>query len=268
MGRKNERSSLFRYNRQMLFEELGEEGQRKLLDSAVVVAGCGGLGANIANTLVRLGIGHIKIVDRDKVELDNLHRQILYDEADVKQGQPKTKIAAKKLGQINSQVVIEPIVAHMDAANIEDIIRGADLLLDATDNFGTRMLLNDACFKLGITWIYAGVMAAYGNVFTIIPGQTACLRCFINDLPPDKDIPGSETFGVLPTAVNIIANIEVTEAIKLLIGKKKALLQKLINVDVWNGTWHMFEIEKQDNCPCCGLKRFDFLDNPPQKFQS
>ena len=258
--KKNDRTSLFRYNRQMLFEELGEAGQRKLLDSAVVVAGCGGLGASIANTLVRLGIGHVKIIDRDKVELDNLHRQILYDETDVELGQPKTIIAAKKLGQINSQVAIEPVVAYINADNIEDLIHGTDLLLDATDNFETRMLLNDACIKHDISWIYAGVMAAYGNVFTIIPDQTACLRCFINDLPP-KDTPGSETFGVLPTAVNIIANIEVNEAIKLLTGKQEALLQKLINVDVWNGSWQMFEIEKQDNCPCCGLRRFDFLDN-------
>lgn len=259
MAKKNDQNALFRYNRQMLFEELGEEGQRKLLDSAVVVAGCGGLGTCIANTLVRAGIGNIKIIDRDKVELDNLHRQILYDEEDVKQGQPKTIIAARKLEKVNSQVNIEPVVADMTSGNIEDLIRGADLVLDATDNFEARMLINDACIKHGINWIYTGVLAAYGTSFTIIPGETPCLRCFISELPPAEDIPRCDTVGVLPTAVNILANIEVMEAIKLLTGKKEALLGKLINVDVWGGTWNLFEIEKQDNCPCCGLKRFDFL---------
>lgn len=251
MESKNDQSPLFRYNRQMLFEELGEEGQQKLLDSFVVVAGCGGLGASIANTLVRAGVGRVKIIDRDKVELDNLHRQILYDEDDVKKGQPKTIIAAEKLKKVNSGVQVEPVVANISSENIEVLIEGADLVLDGTDNFATRMLLNDACVKLGINWIYAGVMAAYGTIFTIIPGETACLRCFIDDLPPDDEIPGSETYGVLPTAVNIIANIEVTEAIKLLTGNKKALLGKLINVDVWSGTWNMFDIEKQKSCPCC-----------------
>lgn len=260
MESKNDRFSLFRYNRQMLFEELGEKGQRKLLDSSVVITGCGGLGTCIANTLVRAGIGRIKIIDRDTVDLDNLHRQILYDEEDVKQGQPKTIIAAEKLRKANSRVNIEPVVANINADNIENLIKGANLVLDATDNFETRMLLNDACIKLGISWIYAGVLAASGTTFTIIPDETPCLRCFISDLPPDGDIPGCETFGVLPTAVNIIASIEVTEALKLLTGKKEALLRKLINVDVWSGTWDLFEIEKQDNCPCCGLKHFDFLD--------
>jgi adenylyltransferase/sulfurtransferase len=259
MESKNDQSPLYRYNRQMLFEELGEAGQQKLLDSSVVVAGCGGLGAGIANTLVRTGCGRVKIIDRDKVELDNLHRQILYDEEDVRNGQPKTIIAAEKLKKVNSSVRIEPVVTHINAGNIEDLIAGADLVLDATDNFATRMLLNDACVKHGISWIYAGVMAAFGTIFTIIPGETACLRCFIDDLPSDGDIPGCESYGILPTAVNIIANIEVTEAIKFLTGKKEALLRKLINIDVWGGTWNMFEIEKQANCPCCGLKRFDFL---------
>jgi adenylyltransferase/sulfurtransferase len=259
MEGKNDRFSLFRYNRQMLLEDLGEQGQRKLLAARAVVAGCGGLGTCIANTLARMGVGYLKIIDRDKVSLDNLHRQILYDESDVKRGLPKVTIAAKKLGKANSQVAIEPAAVDINADNVESLIAGADLVLDATDNFETRMLLNDACVKHGNSWIYAGVLAACGSIFTIIPGVTACLRCFIGDLPAAGEIKGCETFGVLPTIVNIIANIEVTEAVKLLTGKKEALLRRLINVDVWRGTWDLLEIEKQANCPCCGLQRFDFL---------
>ncbi len=259
MARKNDRFSLFRYNRQMLLEDLGEQGQRKLLAASVVVAGCGGLGAGIAGTLVRMGVGHLKIIDRDRVSLDNLHRQILYDETDVKRGLPKVTIAAKKLGKINSQSTIEPAAVNIGPDNVESLIAGADLVLDATDNFETRMLLNDACVKHNKNWIYAGVLATCGSIFTIIPGKTACLRCFIGDLPAAGEIQGCETFGVLPTTVNIIANIEVTEAIKLLTGKLDALQRSLINVDVWRGSWDLLEIEKLANCPCCGLRRFDFL---------
>jgi adenylyltransferase/sulfurtransferase len=254
------KTSLHRYNRQILFEEIGEEGQRKLLDSSVVVAGCGGLGTVIADTLVRAGIGRVKIVDRDRVELENLHRQILFDEEDVRQGLSKPEAAAKKLRKINSQVHIEPVEAEINSRNIEDIVRGADLVLDATDNFETRMLLNDACIKLGVNWIYGGVAAAYGTIFTIIPGETPCLRCFVKDPPSPGDIPKCDRVGVIPTAVNIIASIEVNEAVKLLLGKRKALLRRLINIDVWNGAWELFEIEKEKKCPCCALHRFDFLE--------
>jgi len=255
----NNLDSLQRYHKQVIFKNIGIEGQHKLLNSSVVVAGCGGLGTVITNSLVRLGVGNVTIVDRDYVELDNLHRQILFDEDDIKKKLPKAVAAAKKLRKINSQVQIRPVVENITASNISKIINKFDLVMDGTDNFETRFLLNDFCVKNGINWIYGGVVEAYGNSFTIIPGQTPCLQCFIKELPSSKDIPRCDTVGILGTAVNTIASIEVTEAIKLLTDNRQALLGKLISVDVWNGNWDMFEIKREKNCPSCVLREFDFL---------
>ena len=255
----DEPNLFFRYRRQIQIEEFGKEEQEKLLNSTVVLVGCGGLGTVISNYLVRAGVGKVIIVDHDIVELDNLQRQVLFDEEDVLRKLPKAQAAAEKLKKVNSQVSIESIVEKLSPRNIESIFDKADLVFDGTDDMKTRFLINDACVKLDIPWIYGGVVATYGTSFMIIPSETPCLRCFIEELPSPGDIPKCKEVGVLGPAVSMIASIEVTEGLKFLIGKKETLLGKLINVDVWKGNWQFFEIEKRNNCPACGLHQFNFL---------
>jgi len=255
----NDSSPFYRYRRQTLVEEVGKEGQKKLARSIVLIVGCGGLGTVISSNLVRAGVGKVIVVDHDIVELDNLHRQVLFDEQDVDQKLPKAMAAADRLRKINSQVSVEPVVAELSAQNIEEMLSGVDLVFDGTDNFETRFLINDACVKHDIPWIYGGVVATYGTSFTIIPDETPCLRCFVNELPSPGSIPTCQTVGVLGTAVNIVASIEVTEGLKLLLGKKESLLHKLISVDVWSGSWQLSEIKRISDCPACGQHRFDFL---------
>ncbi|MBE0461435.1 MAG: ThiF family adenylyltransferase [Candidatus Aminicenantes bacterium] len=257
---KNSSLTFERYKKQLLLEEIGEEGQKMLKNSSVVIVGCGGLGSIISNCLVRAGIGKVAIVDNDCIELENLHRQMLFDEGDVKGGLPKSVAAAEKLRKINSQVQIEPIVAKVTPENIEGILKGVDLVLDGTDNFDVRFLINDACIKAGIPWIYGGVLATHGVSLTIIPGETPCLRCLIPELQPAVDIPTCDSVGVLGMVITAIASIEATEGIKLLIGKKDKLLRKLISFDIWSGTYQLFEIEKAMDCPACGKGRFDYLN--------
>ncbi len=252
-------SSFSRYCRQIQIEEFGNEGQKKLQNSTVALVGCGGLGTVISNYLVRAGVGKIIIIDPDIVELDNLQRQVLFDEEDVHRKLPKAQAAAEKLNKVNSQVSIEPFIDILSPRNIESIFNRADVVFDGTDDMKTRFLINDACVKLNIPWIYGGVVAMYGASFTIIPSETPCLRCFIDELPSPGDIPKCEEVGVLGSAVSMIASIEVTEGLKILIGKKEALLGKLINVDVWSGSWELFELEKRNGCPACGQRRFEFL---------
>jgi adenylyltransferase/sulfurtransferase len=250
-----------RYFKQLLLAEIGEEGQKRLNGASAVVAGCGALGTVIANSLVRSGVGKVTIVDRDFIELDNLPRQVLFDEDDIRRGLPKAIAAAGKLRLINSEITIEPVVADLTAENIEQIIKGTDIVLDGTDNFETRFLINDACVKLGIPWIYAGVVATYGMSFTIIPGKTPCLQCFIGELPGPGDSPTCDTVGVLGTAVNMVASVEVTEGLKILMGKQDSLINKLIYIDVWYGTWKVFELKKDSKrCPVCDDRQFAFLE--------
>lgn len=249
-----------RYFKQVLLAEIGEEGQKRLSGSSAVVVGCGGLGSVIANSLVRSGVGKVTIVDRDFIELDNLPRQVLFDEDDITRGLPKAIAAAEKLRRINSEVTIEPVVADVTAENIEQIIKNTDIVLDGTDNFETRFLINDACVKLGIPWIYAGVVATYGMSFTIIPGETPCLQCFISELPAPGSTPTCDTVGVLGTAVNMVASIEVTEGLKILLGKQEDLIRKLIYIDVWYGTWKLFELKKEGKrCSVCDDRQFAYL---------
>ena len=255
-----EQSTFARYIRQIQIEEFGAKGQEKLRDAAVILVGCGGLGTVISNYLVRAGVGEIIIIDPDTVELDNLQRQVLFDEEDVRLNLPKAEAAARKLRKVNSQVSIKPLTEKLSYVNIESVLTKADLVIDGTDDMGTRFLINDACIKHNIPWVYGGVVATYGTSFTIIPGETPCLRCFIEELPSPADIPKCSEVGVLGSAVSIIASIEVTEGLKILTGQKEALLGKLVNVDAWSGSWELFEIEKRAGCPACGQHRFEFLN--------
>lgn len=258
-----EADPLDRYSRQVRFPALGEDGQRKLMAARVTLCGCGALGTVLANHLVRAGVGHIRVVDRDFIELHNLQRQILFDEEDVASNLPKAEAAARKLRKINSSVVVEPVVTDIDHTNIIDLVGDADLILDGTDNFETRYLINDAAVKLDKPWVFGGVIGSEGQSMTIRPGITPCLRCVVETSPPPGMTPTCETAGVLGPAVAIIASIEAVEAIKLLTGKHEALNQELIMLDIWDWSFRRLKVAGllgKVDCPCCRKRQFEYLD--------
>ncbi len=254
--------SLDRYSRQVRFPPLGEAGQRALLKSRVTLSGGGALGTVLANHLARAGVGSIRIIDRDFIETHNLQRQVLFDENDVAQNLPKAEAAARKIRAINSTINVEPVVTDIDHTNIIDLVGDADVILDGTDNFETRYLINDAAVKLGKPWIFGGVIGSEGQTMTIIPGKTPCLRCLIETAPPPGMTPTCETAGVLGPAVAVIASFEAIEAIKLLTGAWEALNADLIMVDIWDWTFRQLKVAGllgKVNCPCCRERRFEWL---------
>jgi adenylyltransferase/sulfurtransferase len=252
-----------RYSRQTKFPGIGEEGQRKLLASHVTLCGCGALGTVLANALVRAGVGHVRVVDRDFIETHNLQRQVLFDEHDVAENLPKAEAAARKLAAINSTVHVEPVVTDIDHTNVIDLVKDADLILDGSDNFEVRYLINDAAVKLGKPWVYGGSIGSHGQTMTIIPGDTPCLRCVIESSPPPGMAPTCETAGVLGPMVNIIASYQATEALKILTGNLAAINRDLIFIDIWDNVHKHFKIAKLKDtmdCPCCKRREFDWLE--------
>jgi adenylyltransferase/sulfurtransferase len=248
-----------RYSRQTLFAPIGKEGQRQLHNARVAIIGCGALGTVLANNLCRAGIGHLVIADRDYVELNNIQRQILFDEDDARQRLPKAVVAAEKLRRVNSEIQIEPLIEDINADGIEALVRESDLILDATDNFETRYLLNDPCIKHGRPWIYSGVVASYGITMNIVPGVTPCLRCAFPDMPQPGSAPTCDTAGVLNSIVGIIAGIASTETLKILL-QSEQISQAMVWMDVWENTFERIELPRQSDCPACGERRYDFLD--------
>jgi molybdopterin/thiamine biosynthesis adenylyltransferase len=256
-------SSLERYSRQIRFYGMGEAGQRKLLDSHVTLCGCGALGTVLANSLVRAGVGHVRIVDRDFIEPSNLQRQVLFDEQDIAQNLPKAEAAARKLGVINSSVHVEPVVADIDRTNILDLCRDADLILDGTDNFEIRYLINDVAVKLNKPWVYGGSIGSHGQTMTILPGETPCLRCVFEAAPAPGEAGTCETAGVLSPTVNIIASYQAVEALKILSGHREQINRDLIYVDIWENIQKRIKIAKLKDtvdCPCCKHRRFEWLE--------
>jgi adenylyltransferase/sulfurtransferase len=259
----NPSDPLDRYSRQIRFHGLGQAGQRKLMESRVTICGCGALGTVLANHLVRAGVGRIRIVDRDFIETHNLQRQMLFDEQDVRDNLPKAEAAARKLRLINSQVAIEAVVTDIDHTNILDLVGDANLILDGTDNFETRYLINDAAVKLGKPWIFGGVIGSEGQTMTILPGQTPCIRCLIETSPPPGMTPTCETAGVLGPAVAVVASFEAVEAIKLLAGADDALNKELIMIDLWDWSFRRLKVAGllgKVDCPCCRQRNFEWLD--------
>ncbi len=254
---------LDRYSRQVRFPGMGEDGQKRLMASRVTLCGCGALGTVLANHLVRAGVGFIRIVDRDFIETHNLQRQILFDEDDVAANLPKAEAAARKLRKINSTVTIEPVVTDIDHTNIESLVADVDLILDGTDNFETRYLINDVAVKLNKPWIFGGVIGSEGQTMTILPDETPCIRCVIEDSPPPGMTPTCETAGVLGPAVAVVASFEAVEAIKILSGKREQLNKKLIMFDIWDWTFRELKIaplKDKVDCPCCKRRDFEWLD--------
>ncbi len=253
-------NNLSRYLRQTTFPGIGEAGQQKLLAARVLVIGCGANGTVIANHLARAGVGHLTVVDRDFIELNNLQRQLLFDEQDLVENLPKAVAAERKLRAINSDIEVYGLVADVNPENIEDLIEGAVLVMDGTDNFETRYIVNDACLKHNIPWIYTGAVASYGMSQTIIPGQTACLRCLFEDAPPPGATPTCDTAGIVGPLVSAIASISATEAIKFIVGQGD-LNQGIIHFDVWYNTFEQLENNgPRENCPACQQRNFEFLD--------
>ncbi len=249
-----------RYARQTLFAGIGKAGQERLGAARVLIVGCGAMGSTLANNLARAGVGHLRIVDRDYVEGNNLQRQVLYDEQDVRRGMPKAAAAAENLRRVNSQIEIEPVIADVTADNVEELLDGVDLALDGTDNFETRYLLNDACLKAGIPWIYNGVIAAYGVTMTVLPGDTACLRCVFPERPLPGTTPTCDTAGILNGIVGVVGGLAATEALKLLVGSAPALVRGMTWVDLWQNTFDRIELPRQPDCPACGRGDYEYLD--------
>lgn len=256
-----------RYSRQILFPGIGETGQRGLLDGYAVVIGCGALGAVHIETLARAGVGRLRLVDRDVVEMSNLHRQILYTERDAREGVPKAVAAARRVREINSDVEVEGIVEDVGPLTVERLIRDADVVLDATDNFETRFLLNDAAVKAGIPWIYGAVVGGAGLSMTIRPGLTPCLRCVFETMPEPGTAPTCDTAGVILPAVASVASVQAAEAIKLLAGRDELLHGSLLQIDLWESRFTRVALDgllERGDCPVCHERRFEHLDDRGQ----
>ncbi len=272
--------SLDRYHRQVLLPAIGEAGQRRLLESHALVVGCGALGTMIADALARAGVGTLTIVDRDTVELTNLQRQVLFDEADVEAAMPKAEAARAKIGRINSGITVHAHVLDFNHRNAERIARGADVILDGLDNFEARYLLNDLAVRHGVPYVYGGAVATGGMSMPILPHSqfregepwssvrwsdaesSPCLRCIFPQPPPPGAAATCDTAGVLGAAVATIAAHQVAQAIKLLVGRLDSLDRSLFATDVWENTTRRFDVSgsrSEDRCPCCGQGRFEYL---------
>jgi adenylyltransferase/sulfurtransferase len=260
-----------RYSRQVLFARIGEAGQRRLLASRAALVGCGALGTAVANLLVRAGVGRLRIIDRDFVEPSNLQRQTLFNEADAQAALPKAIAAERRLRAINSGVVVEGVVADLTSRNAEELLAGHDLILDGTDNFETRFLVNDAAVKHGLPWIYGAVVGSYGVTMTIRPGATACLACLLEiggGAADSQRAPQAEdtcdTVGVLASAAGVIASIEAAEAMKLLVGAGTLDCAHLVSFDVWSGKYQSVGVARDPECRACVRRDFRYLQGRAQ----
>jgi molybdopterin/thiamine biosynthesis adenylyltransferase len=254
-----------KYSRQILFGAIGINGQERLLASSAVVAGCGAIGAAAANLLVRAGVGRIRIVDRDFVEPSNLQRQTLFDESDANEALPKAVAAERKLAAINSSVSVEGLVADINPRNVEELLNNFDVILDGTDNFETRFLINDFAVKSSKPWIYAAAMASYGLTMTVQPGKSACLACLLEGTDAVTGMEDTcDTVGVVGPIVNLVASLQIAEAMKLLSGNHEALHGRLISSDVWTGHFQSIHVERNSECRCCSRHDFSYLEGQAQ----
>ena len=250
-----------RYSRQILFEGIGEEGQLRLLRARALVVGCGALGSAQVEMLARAGVGRLRVVDRDFVEESNLQRQSLFTERDARERSPKAVAAARRVAEINSDVECEAEVADVNQSNAERLVEGCDVVLDGTDNFATRFLLNDACVKRGVAWVYGAAVGSYGVTLTVRPGTTPCLRCVFPEVPAAGTAPTCDTAGVLMPVISVVAAVQVAEALKLLTGRVESLHGGLMQFDVWRNEWRRISAGgRAPDCPACALGRFEALE--------
>jgi molybdopterin-synthase adenylyltransferase len=250
-----------RYSRQILFPPIGEDGQRSLIGSRVAVVGMGALGTVLANHMVRAGVGYVRIIDRDFVEESNLQRQMLYEENDALNSKPKAAAAQERLNRINSLVEIDAHITDLNASNAEELLSDVDLVLDGSDNFSVRFLINDVCVKHGIPWIYGGAVSARGVVMPVVPNATPCLRCIFGNVPEQGTAETCDTAGVIGPIIHIVASYQATEAFKLLTGNRDRLQKGMLHFDLWNNHHASVDVSggRHTDCPCCGQGRYDFL---------
>lgn len=258
-----------RYSRQILFDPIGAAGQTKLSNSRVLIVGCGALGAAHSETLARAGIGFLRIVDRDFVEFSNLQRQTLYSETDAAERLPKAVAAKNRLAQINSEIEVEAVVADINHSNVESFIKDCDLILDGTDNFQTRYLVNDACVKHRKIWIYGAAVSSYGATMTIIPHETPCLRCIFETMPNAGSAPTCDTAGVIQPIISTISAVQTAEALKILTDNRADAHQSLMQIDVWRNDWRKIKLgEPNADCETCGRGNFEFLEAEASEFSA
>ncbi len=256
-----------RYSRQVLFPEIGRKGQEKLLGSRILLVGCGALGAAHAEMLARAGVGYLRIVDRDFVEYTNLQRQTLFKESDAAERLPKAVAAKARIAEINSEIEVQELVADVNNSNVESLIDGVDLVLDGTDNFQIRYLLNDACVKHDRTWVYGAAVSSYGTTMTIRPHVTPCLRCIFDEMPDAGSSPTCDTAGVIMPIIATVAASQVAEAMKFLVGDIDSLHSSLMQFDVWANDRQRIKLGGPNpDCKCCGQGDFEFLDAESHEF--
>ncbi|HEY1730441.1 MAG TPA: ThiF family adenylyltransferase [Terriglobales bacterium] len=248
-----------RYSRQILFAPIGEAGQEQLAKTRIAVVGCGATGSALASLLSRAGIGYLRLIDRDYVERSNLQRQVLFDEADAAESLPKAIAAARKIAAFNSEISVEPHAADLTPDNVEDLLADVDIILDGTDNFETRYLINDFAVSKNLPWIYAAGVASYGVTMTILPGETACLACIFPDSPRGI-VETCDTSGILNSTVNFVASVAATEAMKLAVGARDKLRRTLLSYDVWTNDYASVKTGKPRlDCRCCRQRDFVHL---------
>lgn len=256
-----------RYSRQVIYENIGEEGQQRLLDSTVAIIGMGALGTVSANSLCRSGVGRLKLIDRDYVELSNLQRQTLYNEDDVREEKPKAMAAFDHLSRVNSSILLEPVIADVNPSNIEALISGCDLVLDCTDNFEVRRLINEACDRMRIPWIYCGAIGSTCMTMNIIPGETPCFICFTGESSSRESGQTCSTVGVLNMVTGIASSMQTAEAVKLLTGSKD-LRNTLFFMDVWENLAQFIEVRKDPDCPVCAKHEYTALGRPAGSYST
>lgn len=256
-----------RYSRQILFSRIGSDGQKTLSGARAVIIGCGALGSAQAEAMARAGIGTLRIVDRDFVEFSNLQRQTMFNESDASERLPKAIACANHIGEINSEIKVEPEIIDANHSNIEALIAEADVVVDGTDNFATRYLINDACIKHKVNWIYGAAVGSYGVTMTIRPHATPCLRCIFPEAPPAASAPTCDTSGVIMPIISVVAAVQVSEALKLLTGASDSLHNSLMQFDVWRNEWRKIALSSPlDDCPTCGLGIYETLNADSRDF--
>ncbi len=250
-----------RYSRQILFNGIGAAGQRRLLQSRALIVGCGALGSAQAESLARAGVGKLRIADRDFVEASNLQRQTMFTERDASERIPKAIAAANHIREINAEIEVEPEIADVNHSNIERLVEDCDVVLDGTDNFATRYLINDACVKHEINWVYGAAVGSYGVTMTVQPHQTPCLRCVFAEAPPAASAPTCDTAGVIMPIISVVAAVQVAETLKLLTGQSESLHRSLMQFDVWRNEWRKINPgPPSPDCPTCGRGNFATLE--------
>lgn len=254
-----------RYHRQEIFYPIGKEGQEKLAAGRVCIIGIGALGGSVAAMLAQAGVGYLRLIDRDIVELTNLQRQVLFTEQDVADQVPKAEAAREHLSQMNSEVEIEAKIVDVNPYNIEKLITDVDVVVDGLDNLETRYLLNEACHKHGIKYVYGGVVGSGGMVMNVLPGEGPCLECLLGPLPEEGSYDTCDTVGVISPITNIVASYEAAEAMKILIGSE-SLLHQAISVDAWDSYTEFFDVDPDPECPVCGKQQYDRLERRQKSY--